>query len=326
MSATNQKRWSWATVVDVRDEAKGVRAITLRYESLVPRPDPGSHIDVRVPIRERIDTRSYSVVRRSDRHPATLTIAVQLADRSRGGSAYMHTLETGARLAITQPLNNFSYAGSRRPVRLLAGGIGITALFAMARQAAMENADYTLTYVGREPARLAFLEELETLHGHRFQDHLDDRDGRFDVEAWVSACPADAMAYMCGPLRLMEAVRASWATQGRDSRDLRFETFGASGRHPSQSFTVKLPTQGVEIEVPADQSILDTLESAGFDMMYDCRKGECGLCQVKVLDQRGGLDHRDVFFSAEQHTEGRLLCTCVTRAFGEGASVTLELP
>lgn len=326
MSATTQKRWSWATVVDVRDEAQGIRVISLRYESLVPRPDPGSHIDVRVSIGDRIDTRSYSVVRRSDHDPATLIIAVHLADRSRGGSDYMHTLDAGSRLAVTQPLNNFAYAASRRPVRLLAGGIGITAIFAMAREAANQGVDHRLTYLGREPARMAFLEELETLHGSRFHAHLDDRDGIFDVEAWVRACPPNATAYMCGPLRLMEAVRASWAAEGRDPRDLRFETFGASGRHPSQAFTVRVPTTGLEIEVPADRSILDTLEAAGLDMMYDCRKGECGLCQVKVLAKRGDLDHRDVFFSLEQHQEGRFLCSCVTRAYGDGASVTLELP
>jgi hypothetical protein len=48
--------------------------------------------------------------------------------------------------------------------------------------------------------------------------------------------------------------------------------------------------------------------------MFDCRKGECGLCTVDVLQVDGVLDHRDVFLSDGQRAAGRKLCTCVSRA------------
>jgi hypothetical protein len=47
--------------------------------------------------------------------------------------------------------------------------------------------------------------------------------------------------------------------------------------------------------------------------MYDCLKGECGLCAVDVLSCSGEIDHRDFFFSDEEKGKNKKLCTCVSR-------------
>ena len=74
--------------------------------------------------------------------------------------------------------------------------------------------------------------------------------------------------------------------------------------------------------MPPNQSMLEALEAAGADLMYDCRKGECGLCEVRVAGLDGDIDHRDVFLSNRQHREGKRLCTCVSRI--AGTSVTID--
>lgn len=51
--------------------------------------------------------------------------------------------------------------------------------------------------------------------------------------------------------------------------------------------------------VPADTTLLDALEAAGIDTISDCRRGECGLCAMDVLDVQGEMDHRDVFLSEQ---------------------------
>ena len=101
--------------------------------------------------------------------------------------------------------------------------------------------------------------------------------------------------YMCGPIGLMDAVRQAWADHGLPEPNLRYETFGNSGRYDAEDFVVRIPRLGVETVVGSGESMLDALERSGVDAMYDCRKGECGLCQVDVLDHDGELDHRDVF-------------------------------
>jgi vanillate monooxygenase ferredoxin subunit len=125
--------------------------------------------------------------------------------------------------------------------------------------------------------------------------------------------------------------------QRRRPADLRFETFGSSGRFAPEAFTVRIPRLGVETLVPHDVSMLEALEACGADMMFDCRRGECGLCEVKVLDVDGVIDHRDVFLSDEQHRAGDRLQCCVSRvvsartgglsgADGRPGVVTIDVP
>ncbi|WP_207482819.1 2Fe-2S iron-sulfur cluster-binding protein, partial [Arenibaculum pallidiluteum] len=120
--------------------------------------------------------------------------------------------------------------------------------------------------------------------------------------------------YVCGPIGLLEAARRAWQDSGRPVDGLRFETFGSSGRHAAEAFRVCIPRLGREVEVPRNQSMLEALEAAGVEMIYDCRRGECGLCAVRILEVEGEIDHRDVFFSERQKAANQHMCTCVSRA------------
>jgi len=85
---------------------------------------------------------------------------------------------------------------------------------------------------------------------------------------------------------------------------------------------VKIPRLALTIEVPPSRTLLDALEGAGVDMIYDCRRGECGLCALPILGAEGVVDHRDVFFSDEEKAVNGKLCTCVLRVVG--GAITLD--
>jgi vanillate O-demethylase ferredoxin subunit len=136
---------------------------------------------------------------------------------------------------------------------------------------------------------------------------------------------------------MLDAIKTAWAEAGRPPAQLRFETFGSSGRFAPEAFAVRIPRLGLETLVPHDVSMLEALEACGADLMFDCRRGECGLCQVKVLDIDGVIDHRDVFLSDAQHKKGDRLQSCVSRvvsprtgglpgADGQQAAVTIDVP
>jgi ferredoxin len=55
------------------------------------------------------------------------------------------------------------------------------------------------------------------------------------------------------------------------------------------------------------------LDEANIDVMYDCMKGECGLCQVDILEYSGAIDHRDFFFNETEKSKNNKLCACVSR-------------
>ena len=112
---------------------------------------------------------------------------------------------------------------------------------------------------------------------------------------------------MCGPIRLMDAVRRSWQDAGLPPANLRYETFGSSGWFETEEFVARIPQRQVETTVRTDETLLEALTRAGVDLMYDCRKGECGLCLLDVACVEGTLDHRDVFLSSAQQAGGRTL-------------------
>src|ERR687883_997092 len=312
MGATTHKRWRKARVLDVCEVAQHVRQVVLEPEHLDHPAPPGSHIDIGVYVNGRADVRSYSVVGMGA-YGSEIILGVQLARQSRGGSAYMHALRRGQEVSITQPLQNFPLNYGEPGYVLAAGGIGITALVAMGKALKARGADYRFVYGARSRDLMAFLDELVTEHGDRLDLRIDDEGGSLDVAELVAGVPDGGELYVCGPTPMLDAIKAAWARAGRRPADLRFETFGSSGRFAPESFTVRIPRLGLETLVPHDVSMLEALEACGADMMYDCRRGECGLCQVKVLDVTGAIDHRDVFLSDAQHEKNDRLQCCVSR-------------
>jgi ferredoxin-NADP reductase len=326
MTTQSLPDWAAGVVVATGPVAEGVQRITVQRPAR-GRAAPGSHVDVRVPLGGSTDVRSYSVVESSD-EGGLLTISVLRVPQSRGGSAYMHDLSPGDVLEVTQPLQNFPLrVGAPRYV-LLAGGIGITAVAEMARVLRHVGADYRLVYVGRSRARMAYVAELAELHGDRLVLHVDAESTPLDVAELVGSVGPETELYMCGPIRLMDDVRRRWQDRGLPPANLRYETFGSSGWFETEEFLARIPSRQVETTVHADETLLEALTRAGVDLMYDCRKGECGLCLLDVACVEGTLDHRDVFLSQAQQASGRALATCVSRVVarsGSGASPVVDL-
>ena len=326
MVASNIEVWQRATVVGAHAVADGIRRIVLAPTKPI-RADAGTHLDLMVTVAGRPERRSYSIV---DATPdgSRVALSVFRTPTSRGGSIAMHGLSIGEELEVTQPLQNFPLRFGAPRYVLLAGGVGITALVAMARSLARVKADFTLVYAGRSRAAMAYLAELQAELGDSIRVHVDDEGTSLSVAALVGEIDANTELYMCGPIRLMDAVRRAWGDRGLPPAQLRYETFGASGWFDPQEFTVRIPRLGVEAVVPKGRSMLEALEDAGVDMMFDCRRGECGLCEVRVLELGGQIDHRDVFYSDRQKDARAKMCCCVSRvvpAAGAAAVVTIEV-
>jgi vanillate O-demethylase ferredoxin subunit len=307
--------WGPATVVATRDVAPCIREILIRPDQFSPAAYPvGSHIKVGVTIDGRPDVRSYSLVGEAD--PQLYRIAVRLAEDSRGGSRYMWSLREGARLNITAPASLFAIDWQRRNYCLVAGGIGITPLVGVAQALKRREARFMLHYAVRSRRDAAYLGELEDLLGDRLKVYAGDAGARIDLAATFSRLLPQAVALFCGPMRMLEAARSAWAACGRQPADFCYETFGSSGRFASEPFRVRVRDTGAELVIPRDRSMLDVLCEAGHDMISDCKRGECGVCAVDVVDVDGRIDHRDVFFSDAQKRENRKICPCVSRAQG----------
>ena len=302
--------WGPATLRGVRDLTADIRLFEIEPAVPVRAVAPGSHLSLLLPIGAGSDVRSYSIVSVTE---GVVRIAVKLLPESRGGSAYMWSLAAGARLTVSRPRNHFPLGRDAGDYLLVAGGIGITPIHGMALALVEAGLPVRVLYGVRDLADAAFAEELRGLLGDRL---VVTAGSPLDLDAAIAALAPGGELYVCGPIGMLEAAKRAWKTSGRPVAKLRFETFGSSGRYATEAFTVSIPRLGVEVEVPRTMSLLDALEGAGVQMIYHCRRGECGLCALPIVGLEGVVDHRDVFFTEAEKDENSSLCTCVSRVTG----------
>ncbi len=307
--------WSQAKVAAIRDLTPSIRLFDIVPTDGLAQPwRPGAHIDVGVMVDERPETRSYSLVGRPE--PGLYRIAVRRAPDSRGGSANMHALVPGQAIRVSNPQNLFEIDWHAGEALLIAGGIGITPMLGMAEAIAEHGTPMRLAYCGKRRSDMAFVEELQERLGDRLSLHVSEEGGRIDLKAAIGALGAEAVCYVCGPMRMLEAVHAVWTEAGRAPTRLHFETFGSSGHFAAEPFEVLVPRHDVRVTVGVGETLLNALRGAGVDVLSDCERGECGLCALDVIEAEGAIDHRDVFFSEEQKARGDRLCVCVSRVIG----------
>jgi ferredoxin-NADP reductase len=313
--------WSSARLRATRDLTHDVRLFEIEPEGAFATAAPGSHIDVVVPSDGRPLVRSYSLV-----GPCTdgrYRIAVKRLASSRGGSAGMWRLAPGERLTISLPSNSFELSHGRREYLLLAGGIGITPIYSMALALKQAGANFRVLYGARSRRDLALGDELAQHIGERLKLFVDEERQGIDIAGEIAQLDPLGELYVCGPYGMIEAARRLWRETDRPPVHLRYETFGSTGL-AANPFKIRIPRLGLEIDVPANRSMLEALEDAGVDMIFGCRRGECGLCALPILDAAAAIDHRDVFFSADERMANEKLCTCVSRV--AGGCITLDTP
>lgn len=311
-------------VAEARELNPLVRLFRLRADdgAALPGFEAGAHIRVRVDLGNgQSDWRHYSLIdfaAGGQPAPAEYLIAVRKEAAGRGGSRFMHErLREGDAIEAEPPKNDFPLHGGAGRAVLLAGGIGITPLASMAAHRRAQGLPVELHYAGRSRALMAFLPELGELLGTDLLLHDDEAKGApFDVGALLARCdPADQL-YVCGPKPMLDAVLAQTQARGWNSDRVHFELFTApvveEGDH---AFEVELAMSGQRFTVPADQSILDCLIEHGCDPMFDCKRGECGVCAVPVID--GEIDHRDYVLTAREKAAGNVIQICISRAKGQ---------
>ncbi|MDH6128439.1 PDR/VanB family oxidoreductase [Kitasatospora sp. GP82] len=306
-------------LVVTRHEAAATDVVELHLAdpsgSPLPRWQPGARLLLTLPSgRER----HYSLCG-DPADPRSYRIAVRRIADGGGGSVEIHDeLHVGARLTARRPRNGFAFC-AEPAVLLLAGGIGITPLLPMARQAARSGLDWHLVHAGRSADSMPFTDELRALDPGRVTLLTDDDRGVPDAVDLLAHAPAGAAVYCCGPAPMLAAVQA--ALDAPPARSLHFERFGAAPVPDGRPFTVRLGAEGPELPVPADRSALDVVREVRPELPYSCHQGFCGTCRVQLLS--GVPEHRDRRLTEEEHAAGALL-PCVSRA-AEGETLVLDL-
>jgi len=276
-------------------------------ETALPSFEPGAHVTVETPSGA---TRRYSLVN-NGANPESYVIAVKREKESRGGSSSMHdAAQEGTELRVQVPENTFPLTDVAEYL-LIAGGIGVTPIYAMAQELERQSKRFTVIYCTRSKEETAYLDEFVEAFGDRVLIHHDDGDPDKIYDFWDHfAEPKTTHVFCCGPKPLMEEIQAvsgHWP-EGR----VHFEDFKPVDvvRADDVEFQVELKRSGEILTVPANRSILEAVRDSGHSTVSSCESGTCGTCKTKLLG--GDVDHRDMVLMDEEKDD--FIMICVSRA------------
>ena len=120
---------------------------------------------------------------------------------------------------------------------------------------------------------------------------------------------------------MIEVAREMALTAGYGADHIHFELFNNDAGGEETAFEVEIADTGDVYTVPPGKSIIDVLEEAGHDLVYDCLRGDCGICQTDVVS--GEPDHHDVVLSDAEKAGGKVMQICVGRA--KSARLVLDI-
>jgi ring-1,2-phenylacetyl-CoA epoxidase subunit PaaE len=269
--------------------------------------------------------------------------------RKSGGrvSGRLCAATSGQRLRVLGPFGTFTHgsgSGRGRTLVLVAGGVGITPLIAIARAALATEPEFrvVLVYANRASRDVAFgaaLESLEMSSGGRLVvRHVLESPpeawrgdvGRLDranTTRILDALTIDSASeyFVCGPEGMLDEVLAALASRGVPAERIKRERF-AIGAHASagtrargldvdaRRLTIVVGAQQIRTTALPGASLLEAGLAASVPMPFSCGVGGCGACRVRVLD--GDVDLEEPHCLSDEERRAGYVLTCVGRPRG----------
>jgi ferredoxin-NADP reductase len=348
-------------VARIVEESQSIRSFYLEPadDAGLPRFEAGQHLPVRFCLAEGQAplVRTYSVS--SAPSDDFFRISVK-----RDGliSTHLHErIREGDLIEARAPQGRFTVVpDERRPLVLLAAGVGVTPLLSMLREVIYEGERIRRTrptwfiQSARSLADLGFRDELfelatrakDSVRALRLlsqpEDHAREGEdfelaGRVDIELLKNLLPLDDYDfYLCGPGAFTQALYDSLRALRIGDDRIHAETFGPSTlvrlrdqltpareQVPAAQSSVKVVFAASAKEVrwePGGASLLELAESRGLNPEYSCRGGSCGTCRTRLVS--GQVHYLNM--PAELPVEGEVLICCAVPAEGDEPLV-LEL-
>lgn len=278
--------------------------------SALPPFTAGAHLEVHTPAGA---IRQYSLCN-DPAQRMRYQIAVLRDPQSRGGSTSLHAAAAeGDRLQVSVPRNLFPLVEHAAHSVLLAGGIGVTPLIAMAHTLHRQGTSFELHYCGRGEDAMAFLQNLRAApFADRVHVHAQGR-ADFDLQALLRQCIGGTQVYVCGPAGFMAHAFDAARAVGLPDAFLHAERFGAEvGTQPAGAFEIEIFSTGEVLTIPADRSAADVLSEHGHFIPISCEQGVCGSCVTGILS--GTPEHRDTILDADQKAANDCFTPCCSRA------------
>ncbi|MBS1160769.1 MAG: hypothetical protein H6R15_3188 [Proteobacteria bacterium] len=212
-------------------------------------------------------------------------------------------LQVGDSIEVSPAQGDFVIAPGTTPLVLIAGGIGITPLRAMAQAALGSGRAILLFQQARRSDGLLYHDEFATLAAKHANFHYLPRlsrpaadwageTGRLDAQrvlAELSTAPP-AEFYLCAGNAMLGSLEHGLLAQGIAKRQIHREVFSA-GTESGQiglNLTVDRPGTSKTVISAGEPTVLATLEANAIAVSAECRAGSCGQCVATL--HHGAID------------------------------------
>jgi ferredoxin-NADP reductase len=316
---SSHRRKDIVAIVASRQEiGDGTISLTLRRRiGPMPRFLAGQHVIVSLHDgEERPIRRAYSLSR-WQRLPWAYEISVKREAQGRGSVHLVNEINVGDRLQMSRPQGAFTDPGGPAPLVVAAAGIGVTPFRAMlhARIANGVRGRFSLHLTAREPEGLYFHEEFSRLSQVHEWFHYCPRvtgsapdwrgeQGRITADIVLQGMPQSTIFMVCAGKAMESELTRGLAAGGVPAQNIHTERFGLSVESVEVDGSVRIGERSFEIGRAT--TLLDVLERNGITISAECRAGECGGCEVTILEGTA----RSVI-SGETQTGRVLACTVV---------------
>ncbi|MGC5167395.1 PDR/VanB family oxidoreductase [Luteimicrobium sp. DT211] len=305
-------------VVVRRVEPAGDRVVLIELgpadaAATLPPFTAGAHVDVHV----GGFVRQYSLLG-SDDDASSYLVAVLRERDGRGGSAAVHdTVRPGDRLQVSAPRTTFALDPDAEHSVLVAGGIGLTPLVAMAERLHREGRSFELHVYSPSAATLPLGAHLATRPWRdRVVTHFSAYGDSFrgNAPAVVPRPRPGVALYVCGPLGMVASATACASALGWPRADVHVERFERSApvETGGEAFTVVAASTGRRMDVGEDETVAEVLQRHGYEVFLSCEQGICGSCLTGVVD--GFPDHRDEVQTPAEHAANTQVNVCCSRS------------
>jgi 3-ketosteroid 9alpha-monooxygenase subunit B len=211
----------------------------------------------------------------------------------------------GLDLRALPPSGLFTPHDGDEDLLLCAAGSGITPVMSIAKTVLASGRRVALFYANRDRASVIFSAELDELvarcEGRLYVEHwLESERGLPDVNdfAAFSGAFVRRLVYTCGPAPFMELVGRGLKEAGFDPRRTHTEEYRSLSGDPFAPIETHLPDSSATVATvdvsldgeehtlswPADTTLVDVMVTAGIDVPYSCREGECGSCACVLVE------------------------------------------
>ncbi len=327
----------WAThqlqaqVVDVWDETKDARTITLRAGANWRLHRAGQHVRVGITVDGRQYTRTYTISSPPERNDGCFTITVKVIDGGRISRHIVRNLKVGDYIPVGLPQGDF-YLPDASPIQplFITAGSGITPAMSMLRSLIAQQRLPDSVHIhyapnefdvifGKELRQMDAKQKYYHLHEIHTREFGDEKltKGYFSVEQLNSLCPdwQDRDCYACGPASLLASLEKTWQAAGL-SHKLHIERFLAEfAPLPKDAVggKVRFAKSGIEVDADSETNLLRVAEDAGMNPSHGCRMGICHTCNTTL---KSGCV-RDLRTGELLNEVGSIVQVCVCAASGD---------